>query len=111
MAAGHSGRGFLHIAPKRFNSDSSCWNRLSAWGQFYQFPYDGLNDEGVYLLLELVAPVEVDVLPGDRGDLLDFVGTLRLPGSFLVLQEMGKNGSIVKDDAVGDQAAALRPEI
>jgi len=36
---------------------------------------------------------------------------LCIPGLFLVLQERREDRGVVKDDAVGDQAAAFRPKL
>ena len=50
------------------------------------------------------------MLPGDGGDLFGYSRALHIPGSLLVLQELGKDRGVVEDDAIGDQAAAFRPE-
>src|ERR1035438_3036786 len=71
---------------------------------------DGIDIQGIRRFLELIAPLEIEMLPRDRGDLLGCLRTLRIPASFLVLQEPGKDRGVVKDGAVGDQAAAFRPE-
>ena len=54
--------------------------------------------------------LEINVLPGDGGDLFGALRTLGISGRFLVLQEPREDRGVVKDDTVGDQAAAFRPE-
>jgi hypothetical protein len=55
--------------------------------------------------------MEIDVLPGDGGDFLDRLRALCIAALFFVLQKVGKERSVVKNDAIGNQAAAFRPEI
>ena len=69
---------------------------------------DRLDIEWVRLLLKLVASLKIDVLPGNRGNFFGCRRTLCIPGSFLVFQEPREDRGVVKDDAVGDQAAAFR---
>ena len=63
------------------------------------------------MLQELIATVEIDVPPGDGRYVFDCVSASHIAGSLLMFQEPGKNGGVVKNDAVGNQAAAFRPEI
>ena len=102
-------RGFLPIAPKTIIPDSGRLSSVALHGHFCQFTDDRVHIWRVWLLQELESTLKIDVLPGDGRDLFGCVRTLRIPGSLLVLQEPGKDGSVVKDDAISHQAAAFRP--
>jgi hypothetical protein len=51
------------------------------------------------------------VLPGDRGNLFHLGRPLHVAPALLVREQLGEERGVVKDDAVGDQSAALRPEV
>jgi hypothetical protein len=63
--------GFLHIPAKRCNPGSRRQRGLGSDPDLRQFPNDFVHIHRLWLFTELVAPVQVDVLPGDRGNLLD----------------------------------------
>jgi hypothetical protein len=48
---------------------------------------DGIDIQDVRRFLELIAPLEINVLPGDGGDLFAYLRALRIPASFLLLLE------------------------
>jgi len=55
---------------------------------------DRIDIQGVRRFLELIAPLEIDVLPGDEGDLFGCLRTLRIPRSFLtpIIRRAGEKG-------------------
>jgi hypothetical protein len=61
--------------------------------------------------LELIAPMQIDVLPGDGRYFLGCFRASCVPGFFLVLKEPRQERGIVENDAVGNQPTAFRPEI
>jgi hypothetical protein len=62
--------GFLHIPAKRCNPGSRRQSGLGPDPDLGHFPNDFVHIHRLGRFTELVAPVEVDVLPGDRGNLL-----------------------------------------
>ena len=72
---------------------------------------DGIDIQAVRWFQELEPTVKINVLPGDGGNPFRGLGASGVAGSFLVLQEPRQDGGVVKDDAVGDQAAAFRPQL
>jgi hypothetical protein len=63
---------------------------------------DGIDVQRVRLLLKFVAPLEINVLPGDWADLFGGLRAWRIRGAFLLLEEPREDRGVVKDDAIGD---------
>jgi hypothetical protein len=103
--------GSLHIPAKTIIPDSGDQSSLAIPGDFCKFTDDRVHIEGVRLLQELESTLEIDVLPGDGGDLYRCFRAMRITGPFLMLQEGGKDRGVEKGDAAGDQAAAFRPDL
>jgi hypothetical protein len=61
-----------------------------------QGPDDGIDVQGIRGFQELESALEIDVLPGDGAELLGRLRALRVPGSFLVLQEAGEDRGVEK---------------
>jgi hypothetical protein len=78
------GWGFLHIPPKRYIS-ASYSERWRDW-DLRQRLHNRIDVDGFRCLAELITPVEVDVLPGHRRDLLEQGDSLRVTGSSLASQ-------------------------
>ena len=61
--------------------------------------------------MKLITPVKIGVLPGDGRYLFGCVCALHIAVPLLVLQKTREDRGVVKNDAVGNQAAAFGPEI
>jgi hypothetical protein len=67
---------------------------------------DGLGPLG-----ERVSAMEVHMLPGCQGDLLECGRPRRIAHGLFVRQKLGEQGGVVVDAAVCEEAAALAPDL
>jgi hypothetical protein len=51
------------------------------------------------------------MLPAYRANTFDFIGQFVISAPFRALQKLGKDASIVIDDAIGKQSGALCPNL
>jgi hypothetical protein len=83
--------GFLPNAPKRYSWASRRQSNIAIDGHSGQPLNDYVHVQKDYLLQELVAPVKIDVLPGDGRYIFGCGSALRISGLFLVFQESGED--------------------
>ena len=76
-----------------------------------QFLDERRQVDGLRCFTELIAAVEIDMLPGDRGHPDETGGAGRVAAAFLVSQQMREDGGVVRDDAIGEQPTALAPQV
>jgi len=55
--------------------------------------------------------MKIDMLPCDWRDLLEQFSTVAIASFFFVREETGQDVGVIVDDTVGNQAAALIPEL
>ena len=76
-----------------------------------QVPHDVGQINRLRSLGELIPAVKVHVLPRDGRNLFQRLRAGRVATGLFMGQEFGEDGGVKVDDAVGQQAAALVPDL
>lgn len=101
----------MHIPPKRYikSLDSHVYHFSDL--NLSQSLNNVIHVDVFWLFVEFVTTMEIDMLPCNWRDLLKQFNLLAVPSFFFVRKQTGQDGGVIVDDTVGNQAAALVPEL